>query len=72
MKGLAWAVVLFGIGGLVQLNVTAAAPQGEASATGGQVRTYYVAAEEVDWDYAPLGIDMMTGKPFEGTSAAYT
>jgi FtsP/CotA-like multicopper oxidase with cupredoxin domain len=36
------------------------------------VRTYYVAAEETEWDYAPRGIDIMTGKPFEGTSAAYT
>ena len=72
MKGLARAVVLFGIAGLAHLSAIAAAPQGDASATGGQVRTYYVAAEEVDWDYAPLGIDMMTGKPFEGTSAAYT
>ena len=72
MKGLARAVVVFGIAGLAHLSATAAAPQGDASATGGQVRTYYVAAEEVDWDYAPLGIDMMTGKPFEGTSAAYT
>jgi FtsP/CotA-like multicopper oxidase with cupredoxin domain len=36
------------------------------------VRTYYIAAEETEWDYAPLGVDMMTGKPFEGTAAAYT
>ena len=36
------------------------------------MRTYYIAAEETDWDYAPLGIDIMTGKPFEGTAAAYT
>src|SRR4029077_12311702 len=28
--------------------------------------------EEAEWDYAPLGVDMMTGKPFEGTAAAYT
>jgi len=41
-------------------------------ATGGRVRTYYVAAEEIEWDYAPLGIDVMTGEPFEGASAAYT
>ena len=36
------------------------------------MRTYYIAAEETEWDYAPLGIDIMTGQPFEGTSAAYT
>jgi manganese oxidase len=38
----------------------------------GRVRTYFIAADEVDWDYAPLGIDFMTGKPFAGMSAAYT
>jgi len=43
-----------------------------AATAGGRVRTYYVAADEIEWDYAPLGIDMMTGKPFEGTAAAYT
>jgi FtsP/CotA-like multicopper oxidase with cupredoxin domain len=74
MKGLVWAVFLFGVGGLTQLGATPAAPQAkdDIGATGGRVRTYYVAAEEVEWDYAPLGIDMTTGKPFEGTAAAYT
>jgi len=74
MKGLVWAVFLFGVGGLAQLGATPAAPQAQADAgaTGERVRTYYVAAEEVEWDYAPLGIDMATGKPFEGAAAAYT
>jgi FtsP/CotA-like multicopper oxidase with cupredoxin domain len=74
MKGLVWAVVLFGVGGLAQLGAAPAAAQAkdDVGATGGRVRTYYVAAEEVEWDYAPLGIDMTTGKPFEGTAAAYT
>ena len=74
MKGLVWAVVLFGVGGLAPLAATPAAPQAQndVSATGGRVRTYYVAADEVEWDYAPLGMDMETGKPFEGKSAAYT
>jgi FtsP/CotA-like multicopper oxidase with cupredoxin domain len=63
-----------GVGGLAQLAAAQAAPQAkeDIGATGGRVRTYYIAAEEVEWDYAPLGVDMMTGKPFEGTSAAYT
>ena len=73
MKGLVWAVFLFGVGGLAQLGASPTAPQAkdDINATGGQVRTYYVAAEEVEWDYAPLGINMNTGKPFEGTAAAY-
>jgi hephaestin len=31
---------------------------------GGKVRTYYLAAEEVDWDYAPAGRDEMMGHDF--------
>ena len=74
MKGLVWAVCLFGVGGLAQLAATSARPRPKQDlpAAGGRVRTYYIAAEETEWDYAPLGIDMMTGKPFEGTAAAYT
>jgi FtsP/CotA-like multicopper oxidase with cupredoxin domain len=69
-----WAVFLFGVASLAQLAATPAARQAkdDAGAAGGRVRTYYVAAEEVEWDYAPLGVDMTTGKPFEGTAAAYT
>ena len=73
MKGVVWAVVLFGVGGLAQLAATPAAPQASnVSGATGRVRTYYVAAEEVEWDYAPLGMDMTTGKAFEGTAVAYT
>jgi FtsP/CotA-like multicopper oxidase with cupredoxin domain len=43
-----------------------------ASVSSARVRTYYIAADEIDWDYAPLGVDFMTGKPFAGLSAAYT
>ncbi len=82
MKGLVWAVCLFGVGALAQLAATSARPRpkqdlptaasASAPVSAGRVRTYYIAAEETEWDYAPLGIDMMTGKPFEGTAAAYT
>jgi hephaestin len=69
MKRLLWAAFLFGVAGLAQLGATPAAQQ---TATDARVHTYYIAAEETDWDYAPIGVDMMTGKPFEGTAAAYT
>jgi FtsP/CotA-like multicopper oxidase with cupredoxin domain len=76
MKGLVWAVCLLGVGGLAQLAATAARPrpQQDLPEAGGRVRTYYVAAEETQWDYAPLGMDMTTGKakPFEGAAVAYT
>jgi FtsP/CotA-like multicopper oxidase with cupredoxin domain len=35
----------------------------------GRTHTYYVAAEEVEWDYAPSGKDRIKGQPFEGISA---
>ena len=28
-------------------------------------RRYYISAEEVAWDYAPSGRNLITGKPFD-------
>ena len=39
---------------------------------GGKIRNYYVAAIECDWDYAPMGVNMMTGKGFEGETKIWT
>ncbi len=74
MKRLVWAACLVAVGSLTQLAATSAAPppMQDSPTAGGVVRTYYIAAEETEWDYAPLGIDMMTGEPFAGTAAAYT
>jgi len=36
------------------------------------VRTYYIAADEVEWDYAPTGIDQISGKPFDAFERVYT
>ena len=41
--------------------VPAAAVQG---ATQGRTQTYYIAADEVAWNYVPGGVDGMTGKPY--------
>ena len=38
----------------------------------GKVRTYYIAADEVTWDYTPGDINGMTGKPFEGDALFFT
>ena len=38
----------------------------------GKVRTYYIAADEVDWDYAPGGVNKMMGMKFEGYSTVFT
>jgi len=61
----ACALVLFAAG-MAWFPAAAGPTSDERAAGGGKVRTYYVAADELDWDYAPSGIDQMTGKPFEG------
>ncbi len=57
-----WLVV-----SMLLLPGCAAAPRNAA----GVVRTYYVAADEVDWDYAPGGADGITGRPFGAIAAHY-
>ena len=37
----------------------------------GHIRTYYIAADEVEWDYAPTGINQVTGKPFDEVAQTY-
>ena len=39
--------------------------QGGGQAEGGKTRTYYIAADPVNWDYAPDGINDISGKPFD-------
>jgi hypothetical protein len=39
---------------------------------GGKIRTYYLAAVETNWDYAPMGMDMMTGTEFHGETKIWT
>jgi hephaestin len=38
----------------------------------GTTRTYYIAADEVDWNYAPADHDHMTGKPYDERARYYT
>lgn len=42
--------------------------QAPSGASAGRVRTYYIAADEVDWDYTPSGKDVIHDEPyhFEG------
>jgi FtsP/CotA-like multicopper oxidase with cupredoxin domain len=39
---------------------------------GGHLRTYYIEADEVSWDYAPSGRNQVTGEPFDDKAATYT
>lgn len=47
----------------------AAANRPTPSAT---THTYYIAADEVDWNYAPADHDHMTGKPYDERARYYT
>ncbi len=38
----------------------------------GRTRVYFVAADEVTWDYAPLGKNAITGQPFAGIQELWT
>jgi FtsP/CotA-like multicopper oxidase with cupredoxin domain len=38
----------------------------------GTVHTYYVAADEVEWNYTPLGMDRMMGMPFTASARLFT
>src|SRR4051812_25716513 len=42
-----------------------------ATAAGGVTRTYYVAADEVAWDFAPSGMNKITGQPFGDTENVF-
>lgn len=37
-----------------------------------ETRTYYIGADELDWNYAPSGINQITGAPFDETAAVFT
>ncbi|HTU47834.1 MAG TPA: multicopper oxidase domain-containing protein [Bryobacteraceae bacterium] len=34
-------------------------------------RTYYIAADEVEWDYAPTGTNLIEGRPFNANEKAF-
>src|SRR5574341_406594 len=37
----------------------------------GVTRTYYIAADEVQWDYAPSGYNQITGQPFDDVANVF-
>lgn len=48
-----------------------AEPTVETSESLRQIRTYYIAADEVEWDYAPLGFNAITGLPFDDAANVF-
>ena len=59
---LLFALVTFPAKGVAQATQPDSAPK---------VRTYYVAADEVEWDYAPGGVNKMMGMKFDGYSKVF-
>ena len=53
---------------LVSLAPTTAVAQTQS----GRTREYFIAADEMVWDYAPMGQNAITGKPFAGIQALWT
>ena len=55
---------------LATLLVFAAATSAAAESTG-TVRTYYIAADEVNWNYFPGGVDLMMGMKPSGYASVW-
>jgi FtsP/CotA-like multicopper oxidase with cupredoxin domain len=43
----------------------------ESVASAGRTRTYYIAADELVWDYAPSGMNLITGMPFDDVANVF-
>jgi FtsP/CotA-like multicopper oxidase with cupredoxin domain len=48
-----------------------ASPADGAATAAARTRTYYIGADRVDWDYAPRGRNMITGRPFDETADTF-
>jgi FtsP/CotA-like multicopper oxidase with cupredoxin domain len=46
------------------LTLFLATPQALPASQSGQTRTYYIAADEINWDYAPSGTDQIHGEKY--------
>src|SRR5450432_3459295 len=54
------------------MNMTNAPAVGTAlTCTNGKTRVYYIAADEVAWDYAPSGKNLITGQPFDDVANVF-
>lgn len=60
----ALALVIVGMVAFPRIGRSPAASAQPAAGGAGQVRSYFIAADEVVWDYAPSGRNQVTGEPF--------
>ncbi len=59
-----WIVGLAVAGALLAAAVPIASMQFGSAAPPAKERHYYIAIDEVEWDYAPFGYNLITGEPF--------
>jgi FtsP/CotA-like multicopper oxidase with cupredoxin domain len=62
------AATVLALGLMFSSEVTA---QSSQTSSDSKIRTYYVAADEVEWDYAPGGVNKMMGMKFDGYSKVF-
>ncbi len=73
MRRISWCVALcvwlISFVAVAENSISKKSPEPAA----GQVRTYYIAADEVDWNYMPGGteIDRISGKPFDNDAKVF-
>src|SRR5690349_3984676 len=63
-RSLLWLLMLLMAFVVAGCTLSVIAPNVVPLANPGQTRTYYIAADEVEWNYAPTGSNQITGKPF--------
>lgn len=57
---------------IATVPMQAAHADGKPAAHAGKTRTYYVAADEIDWNYAPSGRDEAMDMPFDAIAREFT
>src|SRR5262245_7333832 len=58
------AVVILGTVAFMASSCSRDPETASAQTPAGQVRNYFIAADEVTWDYAPSGKNQVSGEPF--------
>jgi hephaestin len=70
-KSCKWALPIVALGFLCLVLLFQGAGAAQSPETTSKVRTYFIAADEVDWDYAPGGVNRMMGMKFDGYSKVF-
>ncbi len=64
-------VILVTLTWISALGASFSVAEEKPGSSGPKIHTYYIAADEVEWDYAPSGMDQMMGMPFDTRAKTY-